>query len=211
MKYLYLFFAFFMLTSCSKEEGYGPFHLKDGQEVELLVDHRYGSVDDTPLLLPQNESPQLPLSGFEEREAGYTYRVKAKMVAYKGAQVMDGGPMSHLKFIEVISKEKHEGNEPFDLSLVWSVIPGPNRVWLMKEEGKYMYILRDGSRMQLTYADEKVGGKLEEIWEFNKEIFRYDSSPSEKGSKWQSIRATVTHDPDNFGKAYLVSHIELTE
>src|SRR5690625_71923 len=210
MKYLYLFFAFFMLTSCSKED-LGPMGLKHGQEVEVTVDHRYGAIDERHWLLPNKEPLEYNIHGFDEREAGYIYKVKATVHLDRSDPPIQDGTSHWLNFTEIISKEKYEGNEPFDLSLVWSVIPGPNRVWLMKEEGKYMYILRDGSRMQLTYADEKVGGKLEEIWEFNKEIFRYDSSPSEKGSKWQSIRATVTHDPDNFGKAYLVSHIELTE
>ena len=98
MKYIYLLFSLFVFSACSKEEGYGSFNLKDGQEVELLISHRYGAVGDIPLLLPKNESPQLPISGFDEREPGYTYRVKAKMVAYKGHQMMDGGPMSLLNY-----------------------------------------------------------------------------------------------------------------
>jgi len=211
MKHLYLLFTVLVISACSKEEGYGSFNLKDGQEVELLVSHRYGAVGDIPLLLPQNESPQLPLSGFDDREAGYTYRVKAKMVAYKGPQMMDGGPMSHLKFIKVISKEKYEGNEPFELSIVRSIVPGPDLIWLQKEEDSYLYLLDTGAKMKLTYTDEEVGERLAEIWEYNQANFRYDNSPTVLESKWKSIRVTVTHDPENFGKAYLVSHVELTE
>ncbi|MBL1409673.1 hypothetical protein [Sphingobacterium faecale] len=211
MKHLYLLLIVLVISACSKEKGYGSFNLKDGQEVELLVSHRYGAVGDIPLLLPQNESPQLPLSGFDDREAGYTYRVKAKVVAYKGPQMMDGGPMSHLKFIKVISKEKYEGNEPFELSLVRSIVPGPNFIWLYNDGDSYQYLLVNEAQIKLTYKDEQVGEKLAEIWEYNQENFRYDNNPTVLESKWKSIRATVTHDLENFGKAYFVSHIELSE
>ncbi|PRD48813.1 hypothetical protein [Sphingobacterium haloxyli] len=211
MKHIYLLFTVFIFSACSKEEGYGPFNLKEGQEVELLVSHRYGAIGDIPLLLPQNESPQLALSGFDDREAGYTYRVKAKMVAYKGPQMMDGGPGHALQFMETISKEKYEGNETFELSLVRSIVPGPDVIWLQKDEGKYMYILNMGVQIQLTYTDEQVGEKLEEIWQHNKEIRQGYAEGIYNNIKWTSITATVTHDPEKFGKAYLVSHIKLDE
>lgn len=87
---MYLFYRSWTSLRCSKEDTYGPWELKDGQEVELLVSHRYGAIGDIPLLLPQNASPQLALSAFDEREPSYNYRVKAKMVAYKGPTKMDG-------------------------------------------------------------------------------------------------------------------------
>lgn len=211
MKYLYLLLTVCIVSACSKEEGYGPFNLKEGQKVELLVGHRYGAVGDTPLLLPQNESPELPLSGFNDREAGYTYRLKATMVAYKGPQMMDGGSMHHLKFIEVISKEKHEGEESFELSLVRTIVPGPAFISLQKEDDSYLYLLDTGAKIQLHYTDEQVGEQLAEIWEYKQENVNDDSSPTEVKSKWKSIRVTVTHDRENFGKAYLVSHIEFKE
>ncbi|MNR62609.1 hypothetical protein D3C85_1846820 [compost metagenome] len=56
--------------------------------MELSVGHRYGAIGDEPLLLPQNESPHLPLSAFDMREAGYQYKVKARLVAYHGPPIM---------------------------------------------------------------------------------------------------------------------------
>lgn len=211
MKYMCLLFTLFFLSACSKEDKYGPFKLKDGQEVELSVSHRYGAVGDIPLLLPHNESPQLPLVGFDNREAGYTYRVKAKMVAYKGPQMMDGGPEHSLHFIKTVSREKYEGNELFELSLVRSIVPGPDLIWLQKEEDSYLYLLGTGAKIQLTYRDDGVGEKLEEIWQHSKAIRQDYADGVYDRIKWSSIRMTVTHDPESFGKAYLVSHIELRE
>ena len=210
MKYIYLLLALFIFSNCSKEEGYGPYNLKDEQEVELLVGDRYGAIDDIPLLLPQKESPQIPLSGFSEREVGYIYHIKAKMAAYK-SQMMDGGSMGHLQFIEVISKKKSDEINPFELSLVRQIVPGPAMIYLRKEEDKYLHILQSGTQIQLTYDDPQVGETLEEIWKHIMEIRAGYTAGIPKDIKWKSIRATVTHDADKFGKAYLVSHIELKQ
>lgn len=141
MKYMYVFVFLIIFSACSKEEGYGRFNLKDGQEVELSVGHRYGAIGDEPLLLPQNESPHLPLSAFDMREAGYQYKVKARLVAYHGPPIMDGGSGHSLQFLEVISKKKYEGNETFDLSLVRSIVPGPEFIALRKDGDKYIYFI----------------------------------------------------------------------
>lgn len=206
MKHILLLLTVFIFSACSKEKGYGRFNLKEGQEVELLVSHRYGSIHDQPLLLPQNESPELPLSGFEDREPGYNYKVKAKMVPYKGPELMDGGPSDVLQFIKIISKEKYTDNETFEISLIRGIIPSPDVVILQKEGNKYF--INIGTTIHLSYSDEIVGEKLEEIWQAIKQNVNTGNRPV---SKWKSIRATVSHDPKNFGKTYLVSKIELAE
>lgn len=210
MKYIYLLLTLCMFSACSKEEGYGPYKLKDGQEVELLISHRYDAMGDLPLLAAQKAYPGLSLAGFDSREPGFNYLVKAKMVVYSGPVMMDGGPSDHLNFVKVISKEKYAGNESFELSLVRSIVPGPNFVTLYKEGDLYFYITAFGSKIQLSYTDVQVGEQLAEIWEFNKNNFSYNNAPSIP-SKWKSIVATVTHDPENFGKAYLVSQLKLTK
>jgi hypothetical protein len=162
------------------------------------------------MLLPQNASPQLPLSAFDEREPGYNYRVKARMSTYKGPQMMDDGPTSALQFVKTISKEKYEGDESFDLALIQQ-LSGIDwwRIMLHKKDDKYHFIPVD---VTLTYANEQVREQLEEIWQHNKELmenYQTDGTPPEV--KWRTIKATVTHDPDNFGKAYRVSHIEFKD
>lgn len=207
MRQVYLFFAVLILIACSKDDTYGPFNLKNGQEVELFVSHRYGAVGDGPLLMPHNASPQLSLSAFDEREPGYDYYVKAKMIAYKGPLMQDGGPMSHLRFIEIISKEKYDGNETFELELIQSYIPGGPMIMLIKEKGNYFF----KENIQLTYTDLEVGRQLEEIWENREEIRQNTIDKIATEPKWRSIRATVSHDPDNFGRAYLINSLKFTE
>lgn len=207
MKYLYLFFAFFMLTSCSKED-LGPMGLKHGQEVEVTVDHRYGAIDERHGLSPNKEPLEYNIHGFDEREAGYIYKVKATVHLDRSDPPIQDGASHWLNFTEIISKEKYEGNEPFEIGLIQSYIPGGPVIMLAKEAESYFF----SSNIQLTFHDEAIGDQLEEIWQHNKEIHEaYTIDGNYKETKWQSIRATVTHDPDNFGKAYLVSHIELTE
>lgn len=207
MKYLYLFFAFFMLTSCSKED-LGPMGLKHGQEVEVTVDHRYGAIDERHWLLPNKERLEYNIHGFDEREPGYIYKVKARVNLDRSDPPIQDGASDWLSFIEIISKEKYEGSEPFEIGLIQSYIPGGPVIMLVKEAESYFFL----PNIQLTFHDEAIGDQLEEIWQHNKEIHEaYTIDGNYKEPKWQSIRATVTHDPDNFGKAYLVSHIELTE
>ena len=208
MRYLYLILTVLIFNACSKEDGYGPFDIKEGQEVELLISDRLGAIGDVPLLLPQNENPGLPVSGFDDREAGYIYKVKAKMQAYHGPIMMDGGSGHSLVYLKTLSKEKQSGDQPFEISLIQSIVPGPDIIWLQREEDQYQYRLSSGETIQLTYHDPKVGEQLAEIWEYIQQLST-DDYPSTL--KWKAIRLTVTHDPENFGIAYLVSHIALTE
>src|SRR3546814_616391 len=115
----------FVCPACSKDDLYGPWKLENGQVVELLVSHRYAGKDAPLLLLPQNEPAQMSLYSFTEREPGYSYRVKARMVVPDVAP--QDGPSYHLEFIEVLSREKYEGNESFEISLIQSFIPGGPR------------------------------------------------------------------------------------
>lgn len=207
MKHLYFFLAALLFTACSKDETYGPLKLKDGQEVELLISHRYHSVNDEPLVMPHKASPQMSLYNFSEREPGYNYRVKAKMTAYTGPLMQDGGPTDHLTFIEVISKEKYEGNESFEIDLIQSYIPGGPKIMLFKEDGKYIFL----NNIQLTCKDNDVEAELEKIWEQQKEIQQNYKNNMSSRSPWRSIRATVSHDPDNFSKAYLVHSLKFVD
>lgn len=210
MKHFYLFIVILAIGACSTENTYGPFKLKEGQEVELLVSHRYGAIDDTPLLLPQNQPPGFPLSPFD-REPGYNYKVKAKMVPYNGPAIMDGGPSDVLQYVKTISKEKYQGNESFMLDLIRNPGFGTPIIVLFKESGKYWFGF-GSDKTQLTYNNSDIESKLEEIWQHFEEIKRgYQAGQTRVGLKWKSIRATVTHDPADFGKAYRLSKIEFSE
>lgn len=208
MKYIYLLLTVFIISACSKDD-IGPMGLKHGQEVEVIVDHRYRAIDDRPLLLPNRKPSDYSLRGFDKREPGYIYTVKAKVHIDSNAPPIQDGSYYWLDFMEVISKEKYEGNEPFEIDIIQRPIPGGAFIVVRKEEDQYWL----GSKIQLTYQDEEIESQLEEIWQHQEEIrqaYMAEDSPN-IDVKWLFIKATVTHDPENFGKAYLVSHIEFIE
>src|SRR5690606_14886427 len=208
MKYIYLLFTVFIFSACSKDD-IGPMGLKHGQEIEVLIDHRYGAINDRPLLLARNEPSEYSLRGFNEREPGYTYRIKARVHIDSNDPPIQDGSYYWLDFIEVISKEKYEGDEHFLIALVHSPIPGGLTIGLTKHDGLY-YI--SPNKLTLTPANETVAAQLEEIWQHREEIREaYISNGTRIDVKWKSIKATVTHDQNNFEKSYLVSHLEFTE
>lgn len=170
--------------------------------MEVLVSHRYGVIYDDVLMLPQNKPAEMPLFYFNDREPGYTYRVKAKMVAEK-VPPQDGSAY-HLEYIETLSKEKYEGSESFDIWLIHHSLTGGSQIVVTKEDGKYQF----RSKIELTYNNVEIRNQLEEIWQHHEEIIQDYKDKIYTQPKWRFIQAMVSHDPDNFGKAYVVSHIE---
>lgn len=206
MKYFQLLFAVFFLTACSKEDLIGPSKLQPGQEVEVAVSDRYGAIEDPLLLLPSNKPAEMSLAGFMNREPGYNYRVKAKLV--KPAEPPQDGAAYWLEFIEVLRKEKNATNVPFDLAVIQSFVPGGPIIRLTKAGDKYYF----DDKVTFTYANNEVRYQLEEIWLHKKALYEsWQSTKTMPSMKWKAIKATVSHDPQHFGKSYLVSKIEFTE
>lgn len=205
MKYVSLILLIVVFSACSKDELYGPFKLKNGQEVELLVDHRYGAENTSLLILPQNEPIDLSLYGFDSRKPGYTYKVKAKLNVSENPP--QDGPDKWLDFSRVISEEKYQGNEAFTILIIKSYVPGGPTINLLKKGEQYEYV---PDKLALSYANQTVKAQLEEIWKHQLEIRESWNNKVSILPKWKSIKATVTHDPNNFGKAYLVSKIEFS-
>ena len=206
MKYIYLLLAVFIFWGCSKEEGYGPLNLKNGQEVEISVGHYYGSIYDPMILRSNKRDTEIGLYNFTERQAGYEYQVKARMVAPKDPP--QDGSAYYLEFIKVLQKKKYEGKDSFRISLIHAPVPGTPRIAIRKDQDSYWLTYPD---IQLTFQDPEVGKQLELIWE---ERVRNIPNVRESNNfypKWKSITATVIHDPANFGKAYLLAHIEFVE
>ncbi|WP_316828804.1 hypothetical protein [Pedobacter miscanthi] len=203
MKKLTLLFLVIGLFSCKKEEVYGPLKLKNGQEVELLVDHRYGSDKDILLKFPEKELAGAALVGFDQREVGYTYRVKAKFHNDDNPP-QDDSAYSFI-FSRIVSKEQYKGNESFDVQLIVSYVPGGPVIRLNKTGNDYFF---NYDKVQLTYANSTVQSQLEEIYQNALEV-RTNGQKAQL-PKWKAIKATVTHDPQKFGKAYLVQKIEFT-
>ncbi len=203
MKKIILLLIAVTLFSCKKEATYGPLNLKNGQEIELLVDHRYYADQDVLLTVRGNDPVDAYLIGFEEREVGYNYKVKARF-HYDENPPADGSPYRY-EFVNVISKEQYKGSEPFSVQLIVSYVPGGPVIRLNKMNNDYYFI---PEKIQFTYANTEVEKQLAEIWANALEM--RDDSQTVHEPKWQTAKATVTHDPQHFGKAYLVQKIEFT-
>ena len=201
MKNLLLLFIVFAFVSCKKSERYGPLNLKNGQEVELLVSHRYGADNDQLLKLPGNVDAGASLSGFDQREPGYTYRVKARF--NRDEVPLQDGPEYYFIFEKIISKEQYKGSESFTVQLITSYVPG-GPVIRLSTTGNDCYQIP--GKLLLTYANSTVQNELEEIW-LNAQEIRANWQNGQQ-PKWKAIKATVVHDPQQFGKAYLVQQIQ---
>ncbi|SDH35880.1 hypothetical protein SAMN05421827_12233 [Pedobacter terrae] len=201
---LLLLVTVFTIVSCKKSERYGPLNLKNGQEVELLVSHRYGADNDLLLKLPGNVDAGASLSGFDEREPGYTYRVKARF--NRDEVPLQDGPEYYFVFEKVISKEQYKGSESFIVQLITNYVVGGPNIRLSKTGNDY-YMIPD--KLQLTYANSTVQNELEEIW-LNAQEIRANWQNGQR-PKWKAIKATVVHDPQKFGKAYLVQQIQFID
>lgn len=201
---LLLLFTALTIISCKKPEKYGPLNLKNGEEVELLVSPRYGADHDLLLKLPGNVDAGASLWGFNEREPGYIYRVKARF--NRDDVPLQDGPEYYFVFEKVLSKEQYKGNESFTVQLITSYVPGGPVIRLSKTGTDYYLI---PGKLQLTYADSTIQNELEEIWLNAQEI--RTNSPKGQRPKWKAIKATVLHDPQQFGKAYLVQQIQFID
>jgi hypothetical protein len=204
MKKIILIVAVFCLAACKKENVYGPAHLRNGQEVELLVDHRYAADQDALLILPERVDAGASLVGFPQREPGYSYRIKARF-SHDDNPPADGSSDA-FEFISVISRDKYQGTEPFTVPLIVSYVPGGPFIRIGKIGNDY-YLIQDN--IQLTYTDPTVAAQLEEIWQqasYIRANWQIVNKP-----KWTAIKATVIHDPQKFGKAYLVQRLEFKQ
>jgi hypothetical protein len=207
MKKLYVIILVFVLYACKKEDKYAPHDLKNGEEVELLVDHRYEALNEQLLLLPQGNNTELSLHGFDQRKPGYTYRVKAKF-HFEKEPPMDASDR-WFDFISVIKEEKYQAADSFEIALIQSPGFGGPIIVLQKTGNQYYYLY---DKVQLTYTNQAVQDQLEEIWQNAVAVQQsYQTATPIRSFKWKAIKATVTHDPANFGRAYLVSSIQFTQ
>src|SRR3546814_16093327 len=99
----------------------------------------------------------MSLYSFTEREPGYSYRVKARMVVPDVAP--QDGPSYHLEFIEVLSREKYEGNESFEISLIQSFLTGGPAISLSHKHGEYHFF---PEQITLPYPAPELGRQMDE-------------------------------------------------
>lgn len=206
MKNFRLLFAMLIFTlGCSKEKTFGPWNLKDGQEVEVLVSHRYGAIGDQLTLLPQGKATESSISSFSERQPGYNYKVRVRMVAPETPP--QDGSSYWLEFVKILSKEKYTGDESFEIDLIKSGGMIGTYISLWKKNDLFYYY---PSKIILTAANAQIAEELEAVNDYNKEYATTHTSGQYSLIKWVSVKATVKHDPANFGMGYVVTKVVTT-
>lgn len=204
MRKLIILFIAISLAACSKDE-FNPSNPRSGQKADLFLDHYSDVRDRRVFLLPDRSPSPLSLGGFEERQPGYTYKVRAQV--YKSPQVvMDDGVNSWFEYVEVISKEKYTGTEPFEIGLVypWGFESGGGLA--VSKEGE---LFKYGGGGNLRPANAAIAQQLESFIVREKDIVNSeDYREYREYLRTLALRAVVSHDPENWGNGYLVHEIK---
>lgn len=195
MKHLYLLLSITLLFAACSKDKFDPLKPKNGQEVELFVDH-YMSGSDARIFLNANRNERLStgVENFSGRELGYTYVIKAKVVV--PAQPVMDGPSYWFDYVKTISQEKYQGQDTITLPIYGAVGPFP-AVFVRKETDQYMY-----TGGQLIPVNNTVKANLDTAIAQAREILS-QSMPAKPGTLY------VKHDPDNYGKGYIVYRVVL--
>jgi len=194
MKHVYLFLSFtLLLAACSKDDEFDRLNPKNGQVVELFVDH-YISGSDQRIFLNADRKETLGtyVDKFPARELGYTYVIKAKVVV-PSAEIMDV-PSYWFDYISSIRKDKYEGQDTLTLPIYGAVGPFP-AVFVRKDADQYLY-----SMGQLTAADNTVKANLDSAIA-KAGVLLAQQPPAKPGALY------VKHDPNNYGKGYIVYRV----
>lgn len=195
MKHFYLLLTITLLfAACSKDKDkFDPSKPKDGQVLDLFVDH-YISGSDARIFLNANRNERLStaVEDFTTRELGYTYVIKAKVVA--PAQPPIDGPSYWFDYMETIRKDKYEGQDTITLPIYGAVGPFP-AVFVHKAADKYLY-----TGGELTPVNDAVKANLDSAIAKARALLM-QSTPAKPGALY------VKHNPDNFGKSYIVYRV----
>lgn len=210
MRNLLILFIALSFVACKKDE-FNPLKPKHGQKAELFLDHYRDVNDQRVFLWPEGGPSPLSLREFNEREPGYIYKVKAKVVVSKH-EIADG-PNSWFELVEVISKEKYENDETFEIGLIAGTLFG-SYLSIKEEEGRLLY-----GGLVLNPIDEEVKQQLKAYIQQNEQIRTEvtETKNQEKYSEYQDylrkliLKAVVSHDPENWGKGYLVHSLRSNE
>jgi hypothetical protein len=195
MKHIYFLLSFTLLFAACSKDKFDPMKPKHGQVVELFVDH-YISGSDARIFVNANRNEHLStgVKNFSTRELGYTYVIKARVVA-PDEPPMDG-PSYWFDYINTISKDKYQGQDTLTLPIYGAVGPFP-AIFVRKETGQYYY--SDG---QLAPFDNTVKANLDTAIVRAQELLM-QSPPPQPGALY------VKHDPNNYGKGYIVYRVVL--
>lgn len=194
MKHLYLFIsAALLLIACSRDDDkFDPSKPKNGQVVELFIDH-YTTGWGPRIFLNTNREELLnsDIHNLPERQLGYSYVIRAKVLAPSNPP-MDGYAYT-FDYITTIRKDKYEGQDTLALPMFYSAIYSIP-VLLRKEAGQYYY-----ADYPVRAADAAAGTALDSA------IRRAPQLLLQSGPR--SITLYAKHDPENFGNGYVVYRV----
>jgi len=189
MRFLTLLLLVLLSFGCKKDS-------ENGKVVELFVDHYATSGRQMVYTLPEKTAIGTYIEGFDERELGYTYKVRATLYVPE-SPLMDG-PSMWYKFVKVIDKQLYTGTEPFVIPLKTSSI-FPTSIAIRLENQTFLY----GSYV-LRPENDAVKKQLEDLLAL---VPRFQSD-SQYAAK-VLIDATVVHDPNNRSNGYLVKSVKI--
>ena len=190
MRYLPALFILLLSFGCSKE-SVNP---KDGQIVELFVDHYEEANSQRVSLLPGKELITTYLQGFDERELGYTYKVRAK--AYYPKEPPQDGPSNWFIFEKVLSKEIYNSTEPFVISLKSNGLFGSSIAFAFRNQ------VFEYGNYTLKPENDVVKKQLEDVL-----LLRSRFESDYQYALKVIINAVVIHDPNNRSKGYIVKSV----
>jgi len=189
MRYLPLLLLVLLSFGCKKDS-------ENGKVVDLYVDHYSTSGEQMIYTLPDKTLIGTYLEGFDERELGYTYKVRATLYVPENPP-MDG-PSSWYKFVKVIDKQLYTGTDPFEITLKTNSIFSTT-IAIRLENQTFLY----GS-YRLRPESDAVKKQLEDVLALAPK-FHTDPQYAAK----VLIYATVVHDPDNRSNGYLVKSVKI--
>ena len=190
MRYIPILLIILLSFGCSKES----INPKDGQIVELFVDHYAETSNQRISLLPGKELITTYLEGFDERELGYTYKVRARTF-YPKVPPQDG-PNNWFIFEKVLSKEVYNSTEPFNISLKYNGLFGSGIAFAFRNQ------VFEYGNYTLKPENDAVKKQLEEVL-----LLRSKLESDYQYAIKVIINAEVIHDPSNRSKGYIVKSV----
>lgn len=193
MKHFYLVLSVALLCMACSKDKFDRSDPKNGQEVDLFLDH-YTTGTDVRVFYDKDkkESTHTYVDKFSDRELGYTYMIRAKVVRPKDPP--QDGASYWFEYIRTISSDKYQGTDTLAFPLFGA--SGPfNYFCLRKEAGKYYY-----NTFPLTAFDDQVKEDLAKALE---------TGPSLMETWPRSMTIYVLHDPANYTKGYIVYKVAL--
>ncbi|RAJ79035.1 hypothetical protein CLV59_10695 [Chitinophaga dinghuensis] len=170
MKPFYLLLALTLLFVACRKENFDANSPKDGQVISLFVDH-YITGGDGHYFLNTDRNVKLNtyVQNFE-RELGYTYVIKAKVV--RPNQPPQDGPSYWFEYQATLNKEKYVGKDTLTLPVFGFVAPS-DAVFLRKVNGTLLYL-----STKLIPANDNVKATLDSIYNAAPQILDKQPRPN---------------------------------